>query len=753
MRRRVIHAWAFVSLFLILLATTPTTASAETPTYVPRFASHAETVRPAAVFAAFARGEMRRFTFESSEMQTEVEHLMSSMDLDDDYLNAMRGAILGKSRFQILRHLPADTQWYRLRVHPLLLASLRTPIAWSQEGKQCQTVELGFRDLETRNASWRSEDLERYTGIYENAGTVERVVVAGGVDFNDRSMFLVDGNHRSLAFYSRARMEPMPVLLYVGLSKRFNREWLGNTYLDCLKTPLPAYATVVAPLGSADSLLLLHTALKALDTSRVFALAAEGYRTMKDARDFRNMTALGLAIATLDTKIIHATINMGGTPANAPVHVPLVPGHRMDPLLTPSLILALHADRLHRGWATKLLLAGTTTGTPLVVAPTMSILRRNTALAGRLLSQTGTIDMQTLRGALEPRLVDVVDQLLSHGADPNAMDSAGTSVLIHAAKLGLPRVAQTLLHEGARCNGTDANGWSAFAHAEAQGHREFLLRLQESSFCSEVNVDKGTGDDAPDLLPGGTRIVHANDSNLSSLFFTHFVVEQKPLVVRGLVDKAWAQKWSAPNYIREAFGAMSMHVADIPYKKIYAKEDTVASTPSVLTRFDQYLADLEQCTDAMPEDGKDPGKDPNYWFGQVNLETPIGQHFVQDVKTPFLLLNNEKFRYQVNCYQFFVGGPGTGSPQHLHGNAWNALLQGPNKTWFFWPPGQASVSNVHPSASEYDTTLTAIQQEGDVVFVPVDWGHAALCGGIEEGTTDPAGFGIGVAAEFFLRTF
>jgi hypothetical protein len=719
-----------------------TAAAAAAATYVPRFASRAEPVRPARVFAAFARGEMRRFKFESSEMQAEVERIIASTDLNDDYGNAMRGAILGTSRFQILRHLPADTRWYRLRIHPLLLASLRTPIAWNEEGRRCQTVRLGFRDLETRNAAFHSDDLDRYTGIYNNARNVERVVIAGAIDFNDKAMYLVDGNHRSLAFYSRARMEPMPITLYIGLSENFKRDWLGNTYLDCLGTKLLKYA---APdddaTSSAGGVLALHTALKALDTERVFDLAARGYTTDKDARDFRNMTALSIAIVSLSTEIIRATIGMGATPANAPVHVPLVPGGRMDPLLTPTLILAMHADRLHRGWATKLLLAETPV--PSVLVPTMSILQSSSAL-GHI---TGTVHMETLRRALEPRLVDVVDLLLQHGADPNAMDSAGTSVFIHAAKLGLPRVAQRLLEKGARCNLSDANGWSAFDHAEAQGHREFLQCLQQSPYCSEMPAAFLLGLKAGERSPA--RIVHANDANLSSIFFTHFVVEQRPLVVRGLVDKLWAQKWSAHAYMRKTFGAMQMAVTDIPYKKYYSKD----AMPGNLTRFDQYLSDLERCQHDPPE-AKSMG--PNYWFGKVNLETPLGQHFVQDVETPFVLLDNRRFRYQADYYQFFAGRPGTGSPQHLHGNAWNALVRGPNKAWFFWPPGKASVSNVHPRGGHqaYDATLTATQKEGDVVFVPLDWGHATLWGGdLEDGEAENNSVGFGVAAEFYLSHF
>ena len=101
-------------------------------------------MRSAAVFAAFARGEMKRFTFESAEMQAEVHRLIVSGDVDDDYVNAMRGAVLGLSRFQILRHIPADTQWYRMKVHPLLLASLRTPDRVERRGKDVRLLAWVF---------------------------------------------------------------------------------------------------------------------------------------------------------------------------------------------------------------------------------------------------------------------------------------------------------------------------------------------------------------------------------------------------------------------------------------------------------------------------------------------------------------------------------------------------------------------------------------------------------------------------------
>ena len=68
---------------------------------------------------------------------------------------------------------------------------------------------------------------------------------------------------------------------------------------------------------------------------------------------------------------------------------------------------------------------------PSVVKPTMSILKK--AHVGSEASTTGNVRMESLRGALEPRLLDVIRLLLDHGADPNAVDSAGTAVLIHTA--------------------------------------------------------------------------------------------------------------------------------------------------------------------------------------------------------------------------------------------------------------------------------------------------------------------------------
>ena len=730
--------------------------SQKEPQYVSRFSTNARPVRAAEALAAFARGELRRFKFESPEMQEEIKSVIASNEVDDDYQNILRGAILGISRFQILRHLPSNTKWYRLKVHPLMLATFRTPIAWNEQGRQCLTVGQGFLDLQSRNASWSSEDLERYSGIYRNLHQVERIVIAGGTHFDDRSMFLVDGNHRSLAFYSSARFDHTPVTLYVGISKDFSRSWLGNTYVECALKKLPEWAVCTYQANRCTthpSPLLVHNSLKALDRQQIFALAHTGHKIHANARDTRNMTALGIAIVSLSPPVIDATLRMGASPANLPLHVPIMPGIYMNPLLVPSLTHVLLASELHIGWAAKLLLSDTPV--PFVMESTVRIL--NTSFpAEEHPGYTGTVKIGALKIALQPQLVSIFDLLIKHGANPSSLDSAGTSVFIHTAKLGLSQVARLLLQSGAKCNETDAHGFDAWDHATLQGHSEFTRFLEESHFCSNIHL--GNHHSLTGIVPEQESIyfaleVGAGDVNLKEFFFKHFVLEQRPIIVRGLAHAKWLGKWNA-GYMRGTFGNLLMSIADIPYRKYYAKGEAAKSPP---ISFKDYMLGIQDLSEEC--EGRE-NTNPNYWFGKVDTDSATGRIFMQDVETPSLLLDDSRFQYQADYYQFFAGGLNTGSPQHSHGAAWNALIRGEEKKWYFWPPGRSSIPNLHPQSRQhdYDASMQAVQRVGDIVLVPPQWGHATIwgsseskgCHGYLEKSRRRNFLGYGVAVEFFM---
>ena len=69
--------------------------------------------------------------------------------------------------------------------------------------------------------------------------------------------------------------------------------------------------------------------------------------------------------------------------------------------------------------------------------------------------------------------------------------------------------------------------------------------------------------------------------------------------------------------------------------------------------------------------------------------------------------------------QFYIGGPGSGAPMHVHKDAFNVLAYG-EKRWLLLPPRDAVYS-----AEPISEWLAAAPARG-VIFVPRGWGHAVL---------------------------
>jgi ribosomal protein L16 Arg81 hydroxylase len=87
---------------------------------------------------------------------------------------------------------------------------------------------------------------------------------------------------------------------------------------------------------------------------------------------------------------------------------------------------------------------------------------------------------------------------------------------------------------------------------------------------------------------------------------------------------------------------------------------------------------------------------------------------------------------EIAVTQFILGPEGSGSPVHFHKDALNVALVG-RKRWFLFPPSQRFWS-AKPAAAwlaeDYlqleDPPIELIQEAGDVVFVPADWGHGVV---------------------------
>lgn len=81
---------------------------------------------------------------------------------------------------------------------------------------------------------------------------------------------------------------------------------------------------------------------------------------------------------------------------------------------------------------------------------------------------------------------------------------------------------------------------------------------------------------------------------------------------------------------------------------------------------------------------------------------------------------------------FFLGNKRSGAPFHLHADAVNVAVSG-RKQWYIYTP-KLSLYSRTPISQWVDTALSALDEKdrplqctqypGDVVYVPLDWGHA-----------------------------
>jgi hypothetical protein len=95
----------------------------------------------------------------------------------------------------------------------------------------------------------------------------------------------------------------------------------------------------------------------------------------------------------------------------------------------------------------------------------------------------------------------------------------------------------------------------------------------------------------------------------------------------------------------------------------------------------------------------------------------------------------------IEVRQFGIGPAGSGSPPHFHLPAFNLLVFG-RKRWWFWSPQHAYFSTRHitrelPRMIADSHNCECVQEAGDVVFVPHHYGHAvyneraSLCAAFE----------------------
>lgn len=208
------------------------------------------------------------------------------------------------------------------------------------------------------------------------------------------------------------------------------------------------------------------------------------------------------------------------------------------------------------------------------------------------------------------------------------------------------------------------------------------------------------------------------------------VSEGEPVLLRGALRHfapALVDSWRIDDLL-EHFGRVNVTVGSVPYAAEFDLEARTMSLGEYYERFVRESADGQAL----------------YVFDRHSDLSAAGYQVVADMvraimPVPSLIVDPEDAG-GVESIHFFLGRPGSGAPFHIHADAVNAVVAG-SKRWFVYTPKRTLYSRTpiqewidgdYSRLSEAEKPLECIQEAGDVVYVPLDWGHAVV--NLEENT-------------------
>ncbi|KAG8529665.1 uncharacterized protein KY384_005146 [Bacidia gigantensis] len=146
--------------------------------------------------------------------------------------------------------------------------------------------------------------------------------------------------------------------------------------------------------------------------------------------------------------------------------------------------------------------------------------------------------------------LDLAVELISNGADVEALDDDSMTALHEAARQGRKDVVEILMEHGANVNTGDSNGGTPLSYAVRKGHRDVVEILMEHG----ANVNTGDSDgDTPlfhavhnghtdvvsQLLQGGADVNTQDDEGLTALWYALWMnnKQRRLEVARLLIEK------------------------------------------------------------------------------------------------------------------------------------------------------------------------------------------------------------------------
>ncbi|CAM9337178.1 unnamed protein product [Choristocarpus tenellus] len=364
------------------------------------------------------------------------------------------------------------------------------------------------------------------------------------------------------------------------------------------------------------------------------------------------------------------------------------------------------------------------------------------------------IPIAPVRLSLTSEMLSTVQELCeTRGCDPNEIDPEFGTTPLHLAELwGDTNLTEYLLSIGADPDAYDSVG-------RQPSNMSFLNFSINSKVAA---VKKGGSCEIPEVvIPIGSEV--GQDEEDSSgveralAEVRRLVSEGEPVMVRNAgawldrTPEGGAKHRDSTSFI-ESWGHRMVDVGSVPYARVFnlgASEMTLKGFADVVLGVDDGAPSVQEGEVERADESPNGATNsrghsalPKYVF-QLDSEAckegyDLMDRFVRAALPTAgpqpLVCPPPSGQRGLDSVHYYIGGENSGAPFHIHSDAINLLLSG-TKRWWMVTPRQASFSRQHisawvdgeyPGLSEEERPMECVQGPGDIMYVPSDWGHAAM---------------------------
>lgn len=198
------------------------------------------------------------------------------------------------------------------------------------------------------------------------------------------------------------------------------------------------------------------------------------------------------------------------------------------------------------------------------------------------------------------------------------------------------------------------------------------------------------------------------------------VAEGEPVLMKGAYRVYMNEQWDVESWVQK-FSHHSVTVGKVPYADAFSLK---TERMKLADYYQQHVVKGEEQPSYVFNKNAEICKDGYDTIVKLMMDAfPMGNLIVHPDETG-----------KLQGIHFFFGKKGSGAPFHVHADAVNAAISG-RKRWFVFTPGKTIYSRKTikrwveedlNQLGEDEKPMECMQYPGDVVYVPLDWGHAVL---------------------------